>query len=260
MGQVDGKIALVTGGGSGIGRATAKALAGEGARVVVTDIDEAGGRETVETIGAAAVFKFHDVTQEDRWRDVIDETLSECDGLHVLVNNAGIGITRPIVETTLEEWRRQQSVNVEGVFLGVKYAIPAIRDSGGGSIVNLSSIAGLKGNGVGLGCYSATKGAVRLFTKSAALECAHAGWPVRVNSVHPGVIDTAIWPKLAAGAPLSNNPKASNDPTSRAAASVPGGVLGRPEDVANAIVFLASDKSSYMTGSEVVVDHGIMAG
>ena len=260
MGQVDGKIALVTGGGSGIGRATAQALAGEGARVVVTDIDEAGGRETAASIGDAAVFRLHDVTDEASWQAVIGETVAEFGGLHVLVNNAGIGITRPIVETTLEEWRKQQSVNVEGVFLGVKHAIPAIRDSGGGSIINLSSIAGLKGNGVGLGCYSATKGAVRLFTKSAALECAHSGWPVRVNSVHPGVIDTAIWPKLAEGAALSNNPKASNDPADRAAASVPGGKLGRPEDVANAIVFLASDKSSYMTGSEVVVDHGIMAG
>jgi len=260
MGQVDGKIALVTGGGSGIGRATAQALAGEGARVVVPDIDEAGGRETVASIGAAAVFKIHDVTDEDRWQAVIGETVAEFGGLHVLVNNAGIGITRSLLETTLEEWRLQQSVNVEGVFLGIKHAIPAIRDSGGGSIVNLSSIAGLKGNGLGLGCYSATKGAVRLLSKSAALECARAGWQVRVNSVHPGVIDTAIWPKLAEGTALSNDPKASTDPAARAAASVPGGKLGRPEDVANAIVFLASDKSSYMTGTEVVVDHGIMAG
>ena len=207
MGQVDGKIALVTGGGSGIGRATAQALAGEGARVVVTDIDEVGGRETVASIGDAAVFKTHNVTDEDRWQAVIGETVAELGGLHVLVNNAGIAISKPIVETTLEEWRLQQSVNVEGVFLGVKHAIPAIRDCGGGSIVNLSSIAGLKGNAVGLGCYSATKGAVRLFTKSAALECARAGWQVRVNSVHPGIIDTAIWTKLAEGAALSNDPK-----------------------------------------------------
>ena len=260
MGQVDGKIVLVTGGGSGIGRATAQALAAEGARVVVTDIDAAGGSETVAVIGEAAVFKSQDVTDEERWQAVIAETVAELGGLHVLVNNAGIGISKSILETTLEDWRKQQSVNVEGVFLGVKHAIPAIRDSGGGSIVNLSSIAGLKGNAVGLACYSATKGAVRLFTKCAALECARAGWPVRVNSVHPGIIDTAIWPKLAKGAALSNDPKASIDPVARAAAHVPGEKLGRPEDVANAIVFLASDKSSYMTGTEVVVDHGIMAG
>ena len=260
MGQVDGKIALVTGGGSGIGRATAQALAAEGARVVVTDIDAAGGRETVADIGDAATFQIQDVRDEDRWQAVIADTVAAFGALHVLVNNAGIGISKPIVETTLEDWRKQQSVNVEGVFLGVKRAIPAIRDSGGGSIINLSSIAGLKGNAVGLGCYSATKGAVRLFTKSAALECARAGWPVRVNSVHPGIIDTAIWPKLAEGAALSNDPRASTDPAARAAANVPGGKLGQPADIANAIVFLASDKSSYMTGTEVVVDHGIMAG
>ncbi len=260
MGQVDGKIALVTGGSSGIGRATAQALAAEGAQVVVTDIDAAGGRETVSLIGDAAVFKIQDVIDEDRWQSVIDETVAELGGLHVLVNNAGIAISKPIVETTLEEWRLQQVVNVEGVFLGVKFAIPAIRDCGGESIVNLSSIAGLKGNAVGLGCYSATKGAVRLLSKSAALECARSGWPVRVNSVHPGIIDTAIWSKLAEDVALSNDPKASTDPVTRAAARVPGGKLGRPEDVANVIVFLASDNSFYMTGSEVVVDHGIMAG
>ena len=255
MARLDGRIILVTGGGSGIGRATAHAAREAGASVIVTDIDEDSGAAVAAEVSGR--FLAHDVTDESRWREVMET----CSVLHGLVNNAGIGITRPLLETSLEEWRLQQSVNVEGVFLGVKHAIPVIRDSGGGSIVNLSSVAGLVGNSVGLSCYSATKGAVRLFTKSAALESARSGWNVRVNSVHPGIIDTPIWDKLAAGGTtVFNDPRGSSDPVERASTRVPGGRPGSPEDVARGIVFLLSDASSYMTGSELVIDHAMTAG
>ena len=255
MGTLDGRTILVTGGASGIGQATARAAHAAGAAVIVTDIDEEAGSEVANEV--AGRFLHQDVTDETRW----EEVMAECPVLHGLVNNAGIGITRPLLETTLEEWRLQQSVNVEGVFLGVKHAIPRIRDSGGGSIVNLSSVAGLVGNSVGLSCYSATKGAVRLFSKCAALECARLGFNVRVNSVHPGIIDTPIWEKLAAsGTTVFNDPRGSNDPVERASARVPGGSPGSPADVARGIVFLLSDESSYMTGSELVIDHGMTAG
>ena len=150
----------------------------------------------------------------------------------------------------------------KGVFLGVKHILPVIRDSGGGSIVNLSSVAGLRGNGVGLACYSANKGAVCLFTKSAALESARSGWNVRVNSVHPGIIDTPIWDRIAESGPSPfNDPSASTDPVQRASERVPGGRPGTAQrHVADGIVFLLSDKSSYMTGSELVIDHGMTAG
>lgn len=255
MAELNGRTILVTGGGSGIGRATARAAHEAGASVIVTDIDEEAGAAVADEVSGR--FMVQDVTDEDRWQEV----MQSCPVLHGLVNNAGIGITRPLLETTLEEWRLQQSVNVEGVFLGVKHAIPVIRDSGGGSIVNLSSVAGLVGNSVGLSCYSATKGAVRLFTKSAALESARSGWNVRINSVHPGIIDTPIWDKLAAsGNTVFNDPRASSDPVERASARVPGGRPGLPEDVSRTIIFLLSEASSYMTGSELVVDHGMTAG
>ena len=254
MGALDGRTILITGAAPGIGRATALAAAEAGAAVVATDIDEAGGRETAERTGGR--FMLQDVTDEARWQEV-----AEAAGpLHGLVNNAGIAILRPLLKTSLEDWRKQQAVNVEGVFLGVKHILPVIRDSGGGSIVNLSSVAGLRGNGVGLACYSANKAAVCLFTKSAALESARRGWNVRVNSVHPGIIDTPIWDRIAESGPSPfNDPSASTDPVQRASERVPGGRPGDLENVADGIVFLLSDKSSYMTGSELVIDHGMTA-
>ena len=255
MGALDGKSILITGAGSGIGRATALAAAEAGAAVVATDLDEASARETAERVGGR--FFPQDVTDEARWREIADA----CGPLHGLVNNAGIAIVRPLLETSLEDWRRQQAVNVEGVFLGVKHILPAIRDAGGGSIVNLSSVAGLTGNSVGLSCYSATKGAVRLFTKSAALESARRGWGVRVNSVHPGIIDTPIWERMMESGPSPfNDALSSTDPVQRASARVPGGRAGKPEEIAAGILFLLSDASSYMNGAELVIDHGMTAG
>jgi NAD(P)-dependent dehydrogenase (short-subunit alcohol dehydrogenase family) len=174
-------------------------------------------------------------------------------GLHILVANAGIGIMGPAIDMSLADWRRQMAVNVDGVFLTVKYGIPAMRRSGGGSIIMMSSVAGLRGS-AGLAGYSATKGAVRLFAKSMALECAQARDKIRVNSVHPGVIDTPIWGKLPPGA------NAPLDAKAIAANVVPIGEVGTAEDIANGVLYLASDASRHVTGSELVIDGGMTAG
>ena len=258
MGQVEGKVALVTGGASGIGRATALTLGREGAAVMVTDLNQAGAEAVAAEIVAAggqAQAMGQDTTDEDRWQAVIAATESAFGRLDVLVNNAGIAIAGPIETFSLADWRKQQAVNVDGVFLGVKHAFPAMRRAGGGSIVNISSIAGLRGNRSGLGAYSATKGAVRLFTKTAALEGAKD--KIRVNSVHPGIIETPIWDAILPSGEAGRN---AGDLNERARASVPTGVLGQPQDIANGILFLASDQSSYMSGSELVIDAGVTAG
>lgn len=258
MGQVSGKVALVTGGASGIGRATALTLGREGAAVMVSDLNQAGAEAVAAEIVAAggkAQAMQQDTTDENRWQAVIATTESAFGRLDVLVNNAGIAIAGPIETFSLADWRKQQAVNVDGVFLGVKHAFPAMRRAGGGSIVNISSIAGLRGNRSGLGAYSATKGAVRLFTKTAALEGAKD--KIRVNSVHPGIIETPIWDAILPGGEAGRN---AGDLNVRARASVPTGVLGQPQDIANGILFLASDQSSYMTGSELVIDAGVTAG
>ena len=256
--RVSNKVAIVSGAASGIGRACASRLAEEGAMVVVTDVDGVGGAETVAAIHAAsgaAEFFDHDVTDERAWEDVVAKTVANHGGLHVLVNNAGIGIGGSIVEMTLDDWRRQQSINLDGVFLGTKHAIPAMRDSGGGSIVNMSSVAGIKGS-PRLAAYNATKGGVRLFTKGVALECAQNRWRVRVNSVHPGIIETPIWTKIN---PELAEDQAPLDPVELAALAVPTGEVGTPLDIANAVLFLASDEARYITGTELVVDGGLSA-
>ena len=258
-GRVAGKIAIVSGAASGIGRSCAIRLAEHGATVMVTDVQDELGHETVDAIrhaGGTAEYVHHDVTHEDAWRKTIAETMATHGALHILVNNAGIAIGGSIVTMELADWQRQQAINLDGVFLGVKHAIPAMRDSGSGSIVNMSSVAGLKG-AANLAAYNATKGGVRLFTKGVALECARSGWPVRVNSVHPGIIDTPIWTKLNP----TFNPDGSTalDPNAIAALAVPGGRLGSPFDIADGVLFLASDDSSYITGTELVIDGGLSA-
>jgi NAD(P)-dependent dehydrogenase (short-subunit alcohol dehydrogenase family) len=259
MGLVSGKIAMVTGGASGIGRACAETLAREGAQVVITDIDADGMAATVANIEAAggkALSLSHDVTDEDAWQSVLGEVQSRCGGLHILVNNAGIGIGGPLLEMSLEDWRRQNAINLDGVFLGTKHGIPLIDQSGGGSIIIMSSVAGLRGS-PGLAGYSASKGGVRLFSKSAALECANAGLKVRINSVHPGIIDTPIWTKLPSGG-LSGGANAIN-PETLAAATV-AKRPGDPTEIANGVLYLASELSSYVNGAELVIDGGMMAG
>ncbi|MBV8869925.1 MAG: glucose 1-dehydrogenase [Acetobacteraceae bacterium] len=250
MGQLEGKAAIVTGGASGIGAACARTMAREGARVLITDLDPAGEGLAGEIGG---LFLRHDVTDEAGWPGVIQAAEERFGGLHVMVANAGIGVMATILEMSLADWRRQMAVNVDGVFLSVKHAIPAMERAGGGSIIIMSSVAGLRGS-AGLAGYSATKGAVRLFAKSAALECAQAGNRVRVNSVHPGVIDTPIWDKLPTGG------NAKFDPNAIAAEQVPIGEAGQPEDIANGVLYLASDAARHVTGSELVIDGGMTAG
>lgn len=261
-GQVAGKVALVTGGASGIGEACSLTLAREGASVVVTDIDAARGNALVEQIaadGGQAIFLQQDVTSETRWPEVIAAAEKAFGGLHILVANAGIGIMVPILEMTLADWQRQNAINLDGVFLTVKYGIPAMRRTGhGGSVIMMSSIAGLRGS-PGLAGYSMTKGGVRLFAKSVALECALAKDGIRVNSVHPGVIDTPIWNKIPTGATGAHNNKPI-DPRARSLWMIPIGELGTAQDIADGVLFLASNASKHMTGSELVIDGGIMSG
>lgn len=254
MGRVDNKVALVTGGAMGIGRACAERLAAEGAMVAITDVADDAGEAVVRGInasGGTAIYRHHDVTSEAEWQEIVAEVTDHFGKLNILVNNAGIAIAGPITEMSLADFRKQNQVNLEGVFLGLKYCIPAIAQSGGGSIINLSSVAGLKAS-PGLSAYAMTKGGVRLLSKSVAKECANAGNNVRVNSVHPGIIETAIWDKM--GRPSASGANRT-DVAAIAQNAVPGGKLGQPIDIANGVLFLASDDSSYINGSELVIDH-----
>ncbi|WP_454628782.1 SDR family NAD(P)-dependent oxidoreductase [Bradyrhizobium cenepequi] len=261
-GQVEGKVALVTGGASGIGAAIAELLAQEGATVVATDIDELRGPELVASInkaGGKAAFLQQDVTSEARWVEIISEIDNRFGRLDVLVSNAGIGISVPsIVDMTLVDWRRQTSINLDGVFLSVKYGLPLMRKSGGGSVIMMSSLAGLRG-AAGLAGYCATKGGVRLFAKAVAMECAAAGDGIRVNSVHPGIIDTPIWGKIPTEA-AGNRANAPIDPEERAKLATPLGRVGQAAEIASGVLYLASDASRYVTGTELVIDGGMNAG
>src|SRR5712691_1918724 len=260
MGQVEGKIAIVTGGASGIGAACVETLAREGARVVISDIDDMRGAALAAQItasGQEAIYLSHDVTDEGRWQAVVAEIERRYGRLDIMVAHAGIGIMTPsIVDMSLADWRRQTAVNLDGVFLSVKYGIPLMRRSGGGSIIMTSSIAGLRGSAT-LAGYCATKGGVRLFAKAIAMECASREDGIRVNTVHPGIIDTPIWEKIRPTAGGRNAPLDIEEYGRRGA---PLGRVGKPQDIANGVLFLASDASSYITGSELVIDGGITGG
>lgn len=265
MGRVSGKVALVTGGASGIGRACCEVLAREGARVAVTDIDEAQGREVADGIkrnGGEAAFYRHDVTNEDEWISVVQQVEDDLGPLNILVNNAGIGIAGPIWEFSLADWRKQNAINLDGVFLGTKHGILSMRKAGSGSIIMISSLAGMEGAPF-LAGYCATKGGVRLFAKAVALECARSSDNIRVNSVHPGVIDTPIWTKFPEDdqGPYARLRKGNQvDPNEIARRTTPMRRAGKPEEIANGVLFLASDESSFMTGAELVIDGGVHAG
>jgi 3(or 17)beta-hydroxysteroid dehydrogenase len=252
-GRVEGKVALVTGAASGLGKAAALMLAREGARVAVTDRNEAGARDVATSLGEAARAWKLDVTQEADWQRVVDEVLTTFGRLDVVVNNAGVGIAKDIESLSLEEWRFVHAVNLDGVFLGCKHAVRGMRQCGAkGSIINLSSVAGLVGS-ENLPAYCSSKGGVRLLTKSVALHCARKGYGIRCNSIHPTFIETPMVEGLAS---LGGDPVAGK---ARLARMIPLGHLGEPDDVAYAVVYLASDESKLMTGSELVVDGGTTA-
>jgi NAD(P)-dependent dehydrogenase (short-subunit alcohol dehydrogenase family) len=250
MGRLDGKIALISGGARGQGAAEARLFVGEGAKVVFGDILDAEGQKIeaeIRASGGEATYVHLDVTSERDWRAAVETVVGRYGQLHVLVNNAGIIIRKGIEETSVEEWDRTQAINVRGVFLGTKFAIPAMREAGGGSIVNISSIAGLVGSTYGAASYIASKGAVRLFTKATAIQ--HAKDNIRCNSIHPGPIETLmIQETLEDHAFLQERLR-----------RIPLGRIGRPEDVAYGVLYLASDESSYVTGSELVIDGGATA-
>jgi 3(or 17)beta-hydroxysteroid dehydrogenase len=254
MGRVDGKVALVTGAALGLGRAAAVLLAGEGAKVALTDTKAPEGQAAVDQIaqaGGEAIFITHDVAQEADWERAVAETLERFGRLDVVVNNAGVALAGSVEDCTLEQWRWLMSINLDGVFLGTKHGIVAMKGRGG-SIINLSSIEGLIGD-PNLAAYNASKGGVRIFTKSAALHCAKAGYKIRVNSIHPGYIWTPMVAGLVDG---QTDPGVARDAL---VALHPLGRLGEPDDIAFGILYLASDESKFMTGSELVIDGGYTA-
>ena len=259
MALLIGKGAIVTGGASGIGEACSETLAREGAGILITDIDPLRGKDVVARIakaGGTAHYLDHDVRDEAAWPGVIAAAEKHFGRLDIMVANAGIGIMAPIATMTLADWQKQQAINLDGVFLSIKHAIPALKKQGGGSIVLMSSVAGLRG-APGLAAYSATKGGVRLLAKSVALE--HAEDNIRCNSVHPGIIATPIWEKIPTGA-TGNRSNAPIDPRERAAASVPLPRVGEAQDIANGVLFLCTEAANYMTGQELVIDGGMTAG
>lgn len=246
MARVSGKVALVTGGALGMGRAHSLLLAKEGAKLIVTDINDAAGKATVADIvkaGGEAVFFHHNVASADDWKKVVASAIDRFGKIDILVNNAGILILKPLEDTEDEDWDRIFDINAKGVFFGCKYVLPAMKKAGGGSIVNISSIYGIIG-APSAAAYEASKGAVRLLTKAAAVDLAK--FNIRVNSIHPGVIATEMTKDLLVSPEIT---KALLGTT----------ILGRParpEEVSTAVLFLASDEASFMTGSEMVVDGG----
>jgi len=255
MGRVDGKAALVTGAAQGLGAAIAGRLADEGARVLLTDIDADAVAAQAATVNerhpGRALAAVHDVTVEADWQATLAKALESFGGLHVLVNNAGIGSVANVEDETIERWRQVHAVDLDSVFLGCKFGVPRIAASGGGSIVNISSISGIIA-GHNLAAYNSAKAAVRHLSKSVALHCAREGNGVRCNSVHPAFIDTPILDGLAG----TDDRDAA---LARLARQIPLGRVGRPDDVAWAVVYLASDESAFVTGTELVIDGGISA-
>ena len=259
-GRVAGKVALVTGAAQGLGEAAARMLVREGASVAVTDINKDGAARVAHSLNAlrknSAIAISHDVTREEQWRLAVDETERQFGGLHVLVNNAGIGLTKDFETVTLEEWRHVHAIDLDGVFLGCKLAIPLIaktvKASGlGGSIVNISSISGIIA-GHNMAAYNSAKAAVRHLSKSVALHCARRGYGIRSNSVHPVFIATPILDGLV-------ERLGRDEAYAKLGRQVPLGHIGEPDDIAYAVLYLASDESKFVTGAELKVDGGISA-
>ena len=253
MGRVDGKKAFITGAASGLGRATAHMFAREGAQVVIADINEEGAQKIVQEIGAQAHAVALDVSDEKQWQTALNQANEMMDGISILVNNAGIGGGGTVEETDFETWKHVMAVDADSVFLGCKYALPLMKPHSPGAIVNISSIAGLIA-GHNMAAYNAAKAAVWLLTKSVALHCARQGYDIRCNSVHPTFINTPILQNMAA--------RSGGDQDrlfQKLARQVPLGRIGEPDDIAYAVLYLASDESKFVTGAELKVDGGISA-
>ena len=253
MGRLDGKVALITGGASGIGRQCAERFTQEGARVALSDLNVAGAEEVAQALAGDAMVIDHDVTNEAAWMAATAAVLERFGELDILVNSAGTGKATNVEDTTYEDWRRVMAINADGTFLGCKHGVIAMKETGGGSIVNLSSVSGLVG-GHNMCAYNASKGAVRLLSKSVALHCARQGYGIRCNSVHPAFIMTPMVEGLINSG--------SKDPTTIKAKlerQIPLGRLGEAGEVADMILYLASDESRFVTGAEFVIDGGLTA-
>lgn len=257
-GRVAGKKALITGAAQGLGEAMARMLARQGARVAITDINIDLAREVAASInedypGRAFAYA-HDVAEEDQWAEVVKQAAADMGGLSVLVHNAGVGGgLKWIEDCDLESWRRMQAINTDSIMLGTKHALPYLRDNQPGSIVVISSMAGVLA-APGMGAYNASKAAAWLLSKTIALECAKKGWDIRCNSVHPVFIKTAILDPFIAMA--GGDEAKAHERLSR---GIPMGRIGEPDDVAYAVLYLASDESKFVTGIELKIDGGMSA-
>ena len=254
--RVQAKVAIVTGAGSGIGRATAILLASEGANVVAADIATEAARSCVEEIadqGGKATTIALDVADEGSWKSAIDTILEQQRRLDILVNNAGISISTHVAESSLEDWRKVMAVNLDGVFLGTKYAIEAMKT--GGSIINVASASGITPS-AGASAYCTSKAAVRMFSKTVAIECADAGTGIRVNIVSPGGVKTPMWEKEEFFKELMAEHGGAEEAFASMAGDAPSHQFFTPEEVAETILYLASDESSHVTGTEIVLDRG----
>ena len=253
MGRLEGKVAIVTGAAKGLGEADARLMAREGARVVLTDVDEANGARVAAEIGAPARFVRQDVRSEDEWKALIDDVMAREGRLDVLVNNAGVVEVGNVENTTAENWRFVMAVSADGTFFGCKHAIPAMRASGGGSIINMASVASISGHNT-VFSYVAAKGAVEALTRAVAVHCTQTRTPIRCNSIHPAGMDTpmvrSMGQKLAEAGMLPPPPPKDAPPPAASA-------LGSAQDIAYAVLYLASDESRFVNGQKLVVDNSL---
>jgi Short-chain alcohol dehydrogenase of unknown specificity len=259
IGRIKEKVALITGAASGIGEAVAGLFAREGARVALADLNLAGAQATAREIiaqGGEALALALDVSSATDWQRVVAELLNQWGRLDILVNNAGISFAKPLVDMTLDEWRKLMAVNLDGVFLGTQQAIRVMRQAGGGSIINVASASGIKAS-AGASAYATSKAAVRMFSRAAALECAAAG--IRINTVSPGGVQTPMWEEQAFWQSLKEQTGSAEAAWRALAEGVPLGRFAAPQEIAQAILYLASDESRFVTAADLVIDGGFTA-